>query len=66
MKYIVPVLAIIMCFPSIAQAYIGPSVGFGVIGTILGIIGSVFLMVFGILYYPIKRFIRNRKSKKQS
>tara|TARA_Y100000022_G_C13193597_1_gene349262 strand:- start:30 stop:185 length:156 start_codon:yes stop_codon:yes gene_type:complete len=44
-------------------AYIGPGMGGGVIATILGIIGSLFLAIFGILYYPIKRYIKNRKKK---
>ena len=44
-------------------AYIGPGMSGGLIATILGIIGSIFLAIFGILYYPIKRFIKNRKKK---
>tara|TARA_B100000212_G_C27305385_1_gene503370 strand:+ start:203 stop:391 length:189 start_codon:yes stop_codon:yes gene_type:complete len=42
-------------------AYIGPGMSGGVIATILGIIGSIFLALFGILYYPIKRFLKKRK-----
>ena len=42
-------------------AYIGPGASTGLIATILGIIGSIFLALFGILYYPIKRFLKNRK-----
>ena len=44
-------------------AYIGPGMSGGLIATILGIIGSIFLAIFGILYYPIKRFLKNRKKK---
>ena len=44
--------------------YIGPGASGGMIATILGIIGSVLLAIFGILYYPIKRFLKNRKKKK--
>ena len=44
-------------------AYIGPGTSTGLIATILGIIGSIFLAIFGILYYPIKRFLKNRKKK---
>ena len=43
--------------------YIGPGTSAGLIATILGIIGSIFLAIFGILYYPIKRFLKNRKKK---
>ena len=44
-------------------AYIGPGASTGLIATILGIIGSILLAIFGILYYPIKRFLKNRKIK---
>lgn len=47
-----------------ALAYIGPGMSGGVIAAVLGIIGSIFLALFGVLYYPIKRLIRkNRKQK---
>lgn len=38
-----------------ALAYIGPGLGAGTIGVILGILGSVFLALFAIFWYPIKR-----------
>ena len=46
------------------HAYIGPGMSGGLIATILGILLSILLSIFGILYYPIKRFLKNRKSKK--
>ena len=44
-----------------AYAYIGPGMGGGVIAAVLGVIGAVLLALFGILYYPIKRMLKNRK-----
>ena len=44
--------------------YIGPGMGGGVIAAILGIIAAFFLGLWGILYYPIKRALKNRKKKK--
>ena len=44
-------------------AYIGPGMGGGVIAAIFGIIAGFFLGLWGILYYPIKRFIKNKKLK---
>jgi hypothetical protein len=35
--------------------------GGGVIAAVLGVIGAVLLALFGILYYPIKRMLKNRK-----
>ena len=42
-------------------AYIGPGMGGGVIAGILGVVGAILLALFGILYYPIKRMLKNRK-----
>ena len=44
-----------------AYAYIGPGIGGGIIAGVLGVIGAVLLALFGILYYPIKRMLKNRK-----
>lgn len=56
-------LVILSFLLSPIHAYIGPGTSTGLIATILGIIGSLFLAIFGILYYPIKRFLKNRKKK---
>ena len=48
---------------SSAFAYIGPGMGSGVIAAIFGIIGAILLALFGVLYYPIKRALKNRKKK---
>tara|TARA_B100000795_G_C22736542_1_gene413561 strand:+ start:674 stop:859 length:186 start_codon:yes stop_codon:yes gene_type:complete len=42
-------------------AYLGPGMGGGVIAAVLGVIGAILLAIFGILYYPIKRMLKNRK-----
>jgi membrane protein implicated in regulation of membrane protease activity len=47
--------------PTPALAYIGPGVGAGAIGAVLGVIGSIFLGLFAILWYPIKRVLKRRK-----
>jgi len=49
-------------------AYIGPGLGGGVIAVILGFIASVFLAIFAIFWYPIKRMLGIKskpKPKKQ-
>ena len=45
-------------------AYIGPGMGGGLIAAIFGIIAAFFLGLWGILYYPIKRALKNKKKKK--
>ena len=47
-------------------AYIGPGMGGGLIAGVLGVVGAVFLALFGILYYPIKRLVKNRQKKKET
>ena len=45
-------------------AYIGPGMGGGVIAAIFGIIAAFFLGLFGILFYPIKRFFKKKMKNK--
>ena len=45
-------------------SYIGPGMGGGLIAAIFGIIAAFFLGLFGILYYPLKRALKNNKKKK--
>lgn len=51
----------VLLLPNPALAYIGPGVGAGAIGAVLGVIGSIFLGLFAILWYPIKRVMKRRK-----
>ncbi|MDH3588068.1 MAG: hypothetical protein OEQ74_01560 [Gammaproteobacteria bacterium] len=41
-----------------AYAYIGPGLGAGTIGVILGIFASVILAIFAIVWYPAKRLLK--------
>jgi hypothetical protein len=47
-----------------AMAYIGPGVGAGLIATVLGLLAAFVLALFGIVYYPIKRFLRDWKVRR--
>lgn len=47
-------------------AYIGPGMGAGVITIVFGFFAAILLALFGILYYPIKRALMNRKEKKMA
>ncbi|MCI0562239.1 MAG: hypothetical protein MN733_27450 [Nitrososphaera sp.] len=44
-----------------ALAYVGPGAGLTVFGSILALLGLIFLAIFGFLWYPIKRLITKRK-----
>jgi hypothetical protein len=41
--------------PSAAHAYFGPGAGITAIGTVIALIGAVFLAIVGFIWYPIKR-----------
>ncbi|MDC1066658.1 hypothetical protein OAQ56_01480 [Alphaproteobacteria bacterium] len=61
-KFIISIILIMISFPS--YAYIGPGMSGGVIAAIIGFFAAILLGLFGILYYPIKRALKNRKDKK--
>jgi predicted RND superfamily exporter protein len=63
-KSILFISLFLISFPS--YAYIGPGMGGGVIAAIIGFFAAVLLGLWGILYYPIKRALKNRKDKKMS
>ena len=56
-------VSFLFLIPLSSHAYIGPGMGGGVIAITLGFIAAIFLAVFGILYYPIKRVIKKRRDK---
>jgi hypothetical protein len=62
LKHLVWVFALII-FSFDAQAYVGPGLGAGTIGVILGLLASILLAIFAIFWYPIKRLIKKKGSK---
>lgn len=52
-----------LLFTGVAEAYVGPGLGAGTIGVILGFLASIVLALFALLWYPIKRFLKKKKSK---
>lgn len=54
------VLGVLSAVP--AQAYIGPGLGAGALGTVIGVLGSILLALFAVLYYPIKRLAKRRRA----
>lgn len=51
-------------FELVVFDYIGPGLGAGALVALFGAIGAVFLALFSILYYPIKRMRKKRKAQK--
>lgn len=47
-----------------AMAYVGPGLGLGAIGAILGVGLSVLLAIFAVVWYPVKRLLGLGKKTK--
>lgn len=45
-----------------AHAYIGPGAGAGTIAVVLGVLASIFFAFVAILWYPLKRLLKGRKT----
>lgn len=48
----------------VMTGYIGPGLGGGLISAVIGFFTSIFLALFAIIWYPVKRLARKFKSKK--
>lgn len=46
-----------------AEAYVGPGLGVGVLGTLIGALVAVFLAVVGVVWYPLKRAFGARRNE---
>ncbi|MBV1915447.1 MAG: hypothetical protein KUG72_08675 [Pseudomonadales bacterium] len=51
----------LISFCSISHAYIGPGAGLTAIGSVLAFIGTIFLLIVGFAWYPVKRLLKGRK-----
>jgi hypothetical protein len=51
-------LPLLMLLPSTVEAYIGPGLGMGTIGVVLGILASIVLTLIAIVWYPLKRLLK--------
>jgi hypothetical protein len=65
MQLVVLILCIFLFYPAKPYAYIGPGLGLGALGAILGLVFSILLAILGIFWYPIKRLIGKIRSKKK-
>lgn len=51
--------ALIIATP--AQAYIGPGAGLGAVAIVIALLLGCVFLVAGLVWYPLKRFIRGRR-----
>ena len=55
-----------LCVAMPAEAYVGPGAGITLIGALIGLVSAVFLALFAVLRWPIRRFLSRRKAAKES
>lgn len=65
MRLILFFLSLLLC-PVTATAYVGPGLGLGTIGAVLGMLFSVVLAVIGFFWYPLKRLLGIGKKKNKN
>lgn len=61
-RHILPLAALLILAPGLAQAYIGPGAGISAIGAALALLAAVFFAIVGFVWYPVKRLLRKRKA----
>lgn len=54
-------LAACVLMPSPALAYIGPGAGLGAVAVTVALVLGVFLLLVGLVWYPLKRMLRKNK-----
>ena len=52
-------------YNNISYAYLGPGIGGGAIAATLGIVVAIFAVLFGLIWFPIKRILKKRKENKE-
>lgn len=56
--------AIALIFPQSALAYVGPTLGLGVIGTAVAVVAVLLLSLFAFVFVPIRRLLKKTKKKR--
>lgn len=49
-----------------ALAYIGPGAGISVLGSLLGILGTIVVAIGAIIFWPIRKLMKRRKKAGQT
>ena len=55
---------LLMIVTPIASAYIGPGSGISIVGSLLGLLATIFLAVGAIVIWPYRRMLKKRMQKK--
>jgi len=64
MKFIV--IALLAAVPLVAQAYVGPGAGIGMIASLLAVVGAVLLSIVGLVLWPWRLLKKRLQAKRQA
>jgi len=64
-KLIFKILIIIFLTNTPVYAYLGPGIGGGILAATLGVVIAIFAAILGLIWFPLKRFLKKRKGKKK-
>jgi membrane protein implicated in regulation of membrane protease activity len=59
-------LLLLALIASPAAAYVGPGAGISVLGSLLGILATIFVAIGAILFWPIRKMMKRRKARKET
>lgn len=55
--------SLMLTLPAGAQAYVGPTLGLGIVGTVIAVVVVLLLSLFAFIFVPIRRMLRKTKQK---
>ena len=59
-------MIILLALTSPAFAYVGPGAGISVLGSLLGILATIFVAIGAILFWPLRKYLKRRKLRRSS
>ncbi len=63
LSVIIAVCASSMLVSPVAFGYVGPGLGAGVLGVILGLLASVLIAIFAVVWYPVKAILKRLRKQ---
>ena len=60
------VLLVLLLVSPATFAYIGPGAGISVLGSLLGILGTIVVAIGAIIFWPVRKFLKRKKLRKQA
>ena len=54
---------LVLMLPTGAPAYMGPTLGLGIVGTVIAVVVVLLLSLFAFVFVPIRRMLRKTRQK---